>query len=838
MSSVQLQLISLDGCDACTLQKDWPRLSHPRIPIIPPQFDMDTRIVVIGEGPGAMEDKLGLPFVGETGQYLRKVMGKWENKVYWTNTVRCQPYSNRTPTDVEIECCSNYLNRDLELIKPHALLLVGSVAANAFWQGSETVPITKIRGVKFPVQLADDSWIWAYSIFHPSYVLRSERKYKDNSVLPVFENDIKRFFAEIDSYKTPPDIPPIPEIDDVQYPKSLLEVQNLFNKLTSRPGTDIETVQLRPYMRDARLLSAAFSDGVTTFAFPVEWRGTGPWGLEAFRWCMSRLYELGWGWIAHNANMELSWFWHYCAEFDWNFRDTAATGRFTTNRSSLTALASQSRIHLGVDIKTLSTVDVMKLEEFPMKEGLYYNAIDAWACKMVDSKVVMTPIQESNYERALKSTRSSCAMESFGIPVDLEESARLKVSLAKKDSHYNDIAQAIPAVVEYQEKNHKTFSLSSPKDVGLVLHNSYGIQLVENKNGYCVDEAALEPHRGNAVVDLTFDSREVRKNLSTYVESIHSGRILGTDGWLHPSFTVLLTATGRLSSVDPNIQNWPKRKHREIRKQVVPPKGCVLVSFDFGGLEARGLTMASRDRQLQQDFIDRIDIHARWLDRFLEVYPEYKIRLAEKGAVDVNDYKAVWKSGRTVIKTDFVFASFYGAQIYSIAQYTGIPQRIVESVQGEFWQRYRGVKSWLEDQRNTYKLKGQCETLTGLVRNEVLSGNEPINNPIQGTCAHIVLEAQNALFDLSQEMDDLYLMPRFNVHDDLSFFLPDDSRLPIYIDAIAEEMTKPRFGFVNVPLLVEGSIGDDWCDMEGFGKWEGQYFLDNNKLVGDFTSLN
>jgi uracil-DNA glycosylase family 4 len=837
MVSSQLQLITLDGCDSCTLQREWPKLTHPKIPIIPPRFEHKTKVICIGEGPGATEDREGIPFVGESGRFLRNSMGIWQEKIYMTNIVRCRPPENRTPTDVEVECCSTYMFEDFTKIQPHALLLIGAPAVNAFWHGSETMPISKIRGIEFPVQLADDSWVWAFSTFHPSYVIRSERQYKENAVTPVFQNDLDYFFRNLDRYRTPPDIPAIPDEDEVCYPKTLLEVQNLFNRLIGDPGVDIETFMLKPYMRDARMLSAAFSDGETTFAFPVEWRNTGSWGLEAFLWCMQRVADLTWEWIAHNAGFELSWFWYYCKHFNWKFRDSAAKGRYVTKRSTLTSLANLSRIFLGVDIKTLSEVDVLRLEEFPMQKGLYYNAIDAWASKKLDSKIVMSPKQAENYDRAIKTTFSSTMMELLGIPVNLEESSRLQVELTKKDDHYNDIAQAIPAVQDYQDKNRKMFSLASPKDVGIVLHDYYGLKLEANKNGYCIDAEALEPNRGNALVDLRLDSQEVKKNLSTYVDSIATGAILGIDGWLHPSFTVLLTATNRLSSVNPNIQNWPKRKHKEIRRQVVPPKGYILVAFDYGGLEARGITIASNDRNLKKSFYNHEDIHAKWLNRFLQVYPDYKFRLAEKGNVSVDDYKAVWKSGRTIIKTDFVFASFYGAIVYSIANYTGLPQNIVEAVQSEFWLEYQGVQNWLVRQRQMYRETGSCETLTGLVRNEVMEGNEPINNPIQGLGAHIVLEAQNALCELSLEVDDIHLAPRWNVHDDLSFFLPDNNDTNLYIDVITQEMTKPRFPFINVPLLVEGSMGYNWCDMEEFGKWEGQYYNDFGKLAGRYTTV-
>ncbi len=113
--------------------------------------------------------------------------------------------------------------------------------------------------------------------------------------------------------------------------------------------------------------------------------------------------------------------------------------------------------------------------------------------------------------------------------------------------------------------------------------------------------------------------------------------------------------------------------------------------------------------------------------------------------------------------------------------------------------------------------------MTNFIRNEVLPGNEKTNNPVQGTAGHIVLEAQNALFDRAIN-EDPFLMSRWNIHDDLGFIVPDNNDLDGYIKTTADEMAVPRFNFVTVPLMIESKIGYNWCDMEEVAKIEGSYF--------------
>jgi hypothetical protein len=287
-----------------------------------------------------------------------------------------------------------------------------------------------------------------------------------------------------------------------------------------------------------------------------------------------------------------------------------------------------------------------------------------------------------------------------------------------------------------------------------------------------------------------------------------------------PKGTVIIRRNG-VVSITGNCQNFPKRTHKEIRKQIVAPKGHILAAFDYAQLEGRVICMFSKDPALQKAFIEDEDIHWKWLYRIIDLYPQYMDRLAKiSGEVEE---KKILKAGRTIIKTDFVFASFYGSKASSLANRTQIPLKITEKVLAEFWDQYKETKKWVDGQFIMYQETGQVQSITGRYRNEVLPGNEPANSPAQGTAAEIVLEAQNALFERAMK-EDLYLLPRMNGHDDLIFIPPDNELLEYYIKEISDEIVKPRFNFINVPLATECRIGYNWCDLESVTTFKGDYF--------------
>jgi DNA polymerase-1 len=320
------------------------------------------------------------------------------------------------------------------------------------------------------------------------------------------------------------------------------------------------------------------------------------------------------------------------------------------------------------------------------------------------------------------------------------------------------------------------------------------------------------------------DYRAANKLVSTYIDPLEEALTINADGLLHPSYTVLLTRTGRLSSNDPNIQNFPKRKHKELRRQIKARFGHVFLALDYGQLEARIIAMASRDRVFCKAIIDGFDVHSAWLDECLKIHPDYLEHLAVETNLVGGDPKKIRKAGRDIIKTDFVFASFFGSGAPSISARTKIPQEKVTELHRVFWNTYADAKNWIKDRRYEYATLGTSRTLTGRERFDVLMGNEPLNNPIQGTGADIVVESMNALALLSRKRDDPYLHPRINIHDDLIFELPDDEdRIAEYMDVILPEMVRVRHDFQIVPLMVEARIGDNWADLTEFTTYTGAY---------------
>ncbi len=348
---------------------------------------------------------------------------------------------------------------------------------------------------------------------------------------------------------------------------------------------------------------------------------------------------------------------------------------------------------------------------------------------------------------------------------------------------------------------------------------------------FATDDKTLREHAGdNPLTEQVINFREAQLHKSTFCDATARHREEASDSRIHPSYTALHVATTRLSCEDPNAQNYPKRRHRSIRRQIIPdildhrglPAKHIFLAVDMGQIDARIYGCATKDRALCESFIRKEDIHSYWRDQALDLYPAYLDRLALK--TNESDEAKILKGARDIIKSDFVFATFYGSLAKECAARTGIPLPIVTELLGRFWGRYPDALKWLKKQRQSYLDTGSIETLCGIVRHGILGGNEPINTPIQGTTAHIVNDAQAALTTISIEMGDPYLHPRINIHDDLTFVVPDqDDKIEEYLNIIAAEMVKVRYDWQIVPFVVEAKIGYNWADFEEIAVISGDY---------------
>ncbi|MDR1168749.1 MAG: uracil-DNA glycosylase [Heliobacteriaceae bacterium] len=162
-----------EKCTECTLSKTRTN------PVFADGNPETAKIVLIGEAPGETEDETGKPFVGRAGQLLSQFMShagiSREEDLYITNTVKCRPPENRVPSDEEIAACAKFLEAQITVINPRAILLCGATALKSFYQGDKKTTISKIRGQWFDVNVEGKTYP-AMAIFHPSYLLRNHSR--------------------------------------------------------------------------------------------------------------------------------------------------------------------------------------------------------------------------------------------------------------------------------------------------------------------------------------------------------------------------------------------------------------------------------------------------------------------------------------------------------------------------------------------------------------------------------------------------------------------------------------------------------------------------------------
>lgn len=815
------------GCDHCSLRQTWNYISTPRMPLSGNTRNAD--VLILGASPlGDDDTNGGLISVNARGRQvtnpgtkmiLDSIPHRHSTRVAFQNMVRCLPNSS-DPTPRDVHACSVHLNMDIDSLPLKAIIGCGTAPLRRFFPGAS---IQRVNGNKLPVMTGRGP-VWYYPILDPHYLLWMQRlQDRDTTAYnPVFEADLRSFFRNIDTWEAPVihDIKP----EHVIIATSREEAMAYIDALEEPVGADIETSKLSPYMIGAKIITAAASDGKTTVAWVCEHpEAPTDWGMDVLLHLL-----LTKRWIAHQAAFELAWFlWTWSAHQNEikPFDDSMALGRLYHERETLLSLEDMSLVHLGVNLKSLTRVSAKNIMAYPLEEVLPYNGLDAWGSAML-WRHLYPKVNKPHYQDLIERIVATVHMELMGLPVDLQMSAKLA---AHWDNRIQEIATDIRRTYEvrrFEAERMIEFDLASNDHIGIAL-TAYGkLDLPRtnnaNKVSFKTDEEALQPYVDtNPLAKLVLLSREARLMRSTFVDPILRVPTVNVDANLHGKYTVLRTATYRLSSEDPNMQNYPSRKHRELRDQVVPEEGHYFVKFDFGQIQVRIIGIASRDKRLIRALIDGTDMHSFWRDRLLTIYPDYWPRLIEK--TNETDTDKILKGARNIIKTDFVFSSFFGSSAKSNADRTGVPLIIMQQLTGEFWEEFSGVEKWIKACRNEYRDTGAISTITGHRRRGVMTGNEPINTPVQLVEAVIVGAAMCELNQLARTTGDYYYAPRIQIHDDLTFMLPNDNRLEGYVSTIKDVLIRKRFPWLTVPLNVEGSIGNTWGNFMKFDEYTGDY---------------
>ena len=809
------------GCSLCSLNCV-PR----RYPVHHPYMDADgagfsdTRYYVLGEAPGAEEDSQGRPFVGPSGRLIREHPDFDDRHTRIWNTIRCRPPDNRTPTEHELASCSGFIEDDIRRADPSAILLVGGTAFRwatglsnvTYWSGKWVV--AEIGGRRYA----------AMPVIHPAYVLRHGG---EGFMRAHFEAVLERFFCEsfdCENLKlTGTTGETLADIDEAIADNSTESLITHF--AGGHIGLDIETATdetggrvFRPYGKGAEILSVAISNFRTSAVFVGE---------DEIKRLVRFLMDFSGVVMAHNLAFDLEWLYYFHPELRGKVRwyCTLAMAYITDPRPTGKSLNDLCSAHLGLrDIKAHSGVDVSDLRSAPADLLKRYNARDAFLCVRIAHDFLERQKDKTALcrfvvllEEQSRRIEAAVASQLRGIPFDRdaakELSAELDAGMTEAQREFSDSR----AVCEWSAKIGRRLTIADNRELADFIAGSGHKNLIasdERKSGVSVDEAAL--HRVAKkipAVEWVIQYRKLAKIKSTYVDNLATGKDEWPDGLLHPQYSVNSQRSRRSSCSGPNIQNQPKRgpMSSAVRGLIRDPDGGVFVSVDYGQIEARVVAMASRDPFLVKSIRTGYDIHADWGRRILEAHPGYH----ERGREALDDESA-FKEVRRKAK-GWVFGNLFGSTLKGAIEHVGADESVVRPLYQAFWKQMPRVKEWHEEVWSQYERDGYAETLTGFRRPGPLRYNEVINLIPQAVSFDLVADTWCRICERCVREDRLDLVPPMQIHDDLTWVVPEDA-IEDLLALIREEVFNwdfKAFPFLPViPMTAEISIGTDWSNME------------------------
>ena len=398
------------------------------------------------------------------------------------------------------------------------------------------------------------------------------------------------------------------------------------------------------------------------------------------------------------------------------------------------------------------------------------------------------------YELEIKSSESLYRIERNGVLIDgpmlTKQSGELGLRLVQLETEAYEIAG-------------QPFNLGSPKQLGEIFFDKLGMPVVKKtpSGARSTDEEVLEKLAEDYPLPAKLlEHRSLSKLKGTYTDKL-AQLALPRTGRVHTHYAQAVAVTGRLSSNDPNLQNIPVKtaEGRRVREAFVAASGNVIASADYSQIELRIMAHISEDAALLKAFTEGIDVH--------------RATAAEVFGVTVDQVSSEQRRYAKVIN----FGLIYGMSSFGLARNLGIETKAAAAYIDTYFQRYPGVKNYMDETRLSAKSKGYVETVFGrrLYLPEINSPNGPrqkgaeraaINAPMQGTAADLIKLSMNKVQDVldSENRKTKMIM---QVHDELVFEVPEDE-----VDWVRVEIPRLMAGVaeLKVPLLAEIGVGENW----------------------------
>jgi len=516
--------------------------------------------------------------------------------------------------------------------------------------------------------------------------------------------------------------------------------------------------------------------------------------------------------VAHNAKYDVTVLAQHGLDTSGPIFDTMVAAWLIDPRplGSHYGLKNLAWIRLGVEMTEITELIGTGKNQITMAQ-VPVEQVAPYACADVDMTMrLVESLTEELKERGLWSLFTEVEMPLVPVLTDMERAGiRLDVNVLREmskhlDERLREIEREIQDLVGFNFNVNSTQQLSDALFIKLALPTE---GLRKTKSGhYSTAASVLEGLRGqHEVIDLILEQRQLTKLKSTYVDALPQ-LVNPSTGRIHTSFNQTGAVTGRISSSNPNLQNIPIRTElgREVRRAFVADEGCKLVAADYSQVELRVMAHIARDPGLLGAFERGEDIHA-----------------ATAAAVLGVPLDEITKDQRRIAKS-VNFGLSYGQSAFGLAQQTGMSREEAAQFIKTYFEKYPGVREYIERTKTQAAEQGYVETLLGRRRyfpnlatmrgpERGRAEREAINMPIQGTAADII---KIAMIRLHQALRERGLRARMllQVHDELVLEAPDDEVETVV--PLVREVMDGAFE-LSVPLKVDVEVGQNWLEMKG-----------------------
>lgn len=758
------------------------------------------RIMIVGEAPGAREDQDGEPFVGPSGQLLTELLdaaGIQREDCYITNAAKCRPPDNRTPELVELKTCvATYLTQEFDRVDPEWVLLLGNSALRAVVGKSG---ITKYRGTPFDLGNAT-----AYAAFHPAYALRNPRH------LEPMKADFAQFGRMVRGESSPAGR------STVRIIKSKRGLHKLRDVLLGADviAFDFETNDnglkgkkqryLKPWNEDGAPVCISFSvkEG-ESYVVPL-YHAESPWEnnwravLQFFKPALERDVKL----VAHNGKFDVQWA-AFAGLFVYETFDTMLAAHMV-DENRLKGLKPLSQVMLGADTYG---IDLEGAHDIPLRDLARYAGKDTDYTLRLYHALKQELIEQPRSLRVflklmMPASDALVRVEHTGLWLDRKRAVKVQAALvAKRDPCLEKLREYVPPY------NRENINFNSHPQLAHWLFTELKLPIIERtaKGAPSSKESVLlQLAKQHPAPKLLLKYRNYKGNIEKVTSWIHEA---DKKDRVHTNYKLFGTVTGRLSSVEPNLQQVPREG--TMRTCFGAPSGWSFIEADYSQVELRIAAMLSNDPTMLRAYLTGEDLHLKTAQR-----------LTGRNTVT----KEERKKGKAI---NFGFLYGMGEQKfidYAKENYdVDVTEEEAHEARETFFRTYSELRRWHEKQRQAAIRFGRVYSPIGRTRHlpdiespdkhvRADAERQAINSPVQSFASDLMLMALVRLQTVLRPNEARIVG---TVHDailgECRTELVDQTCEQFHTTMIDMDYVKRTFGYdVTVPIEVEIRISQHW----------------------------